>query len=245
MIAVIRTAAALLFVIIFTPLGALIRFPWTWITGSANVLYAIAMWITSTGLRVAGVRVKVEGKERINPAEMYIYMSNHVSNLDPPILIPHIPRRSSVLVKKELFSVPILGQAMHLADLVSVDRSNREAAVNSMRQAEKVMGRGLNLMVFPEGTRSRDGRLLPFKKGPFYLAMDSGIPVVPVTILGSEKLMPKGSMLIRPGTVRLVFHRPISPKQFADKEQVIAAVRREIASELAPSLREADLDSAS
>ena len=134
---------------------------------------------------------------------------------------------------------------MHLADLVSVDRSNREAAVNSMRQAEKVMGRGLNLMVFPEGTRSRDGRLLPFKKGPFYLAMDSGIPVVPVTILGSEKLMPKGSMLIRPGTVRLVFHRPISPKQFADKEQVIAAVRREIASELAPSLREADLDSAS
>src|SRR5205823_14183527 len=109
MIAAIRTAAALLCVIIFTPLGAHIGFPWTWITGSANVLYAIAMWITSTGLRVAGVRVQVEGKERINPAETYIYMSNHVSNLDPPILIPHIPRRSSVLVKKELFSVPILG----------------------------------------------------------------------------------------------------------------------------------------
>jgi 1-acyl-sn-glycerol-3-phosphate acyltransferase len=245
MIAAIRTAAALLFVVVVTPLGALIAFPWTWISGNGNFLYAIAMWIARTALHLAGVRVQVEGSDRVNPAATYIYMCNHVSNLDPPILLTALPRRTSVLVKKELFRVPILGQAMRLGDLVSVDRSNREAAVNSMRQAEEVMGRGLNLTVFPEGTRSRDGRLLPFKKGPFYLAMDSGIPVVPVTILGSERLMAKGSSLIHPGVVRLVFHRPLSPKQFSDKEQLIAAVRREIASELAPSLREPDLNSAS
>lgn len=245
MIAALRTTLAFLFIVISTPLGALVGFPWTWITSSADLLYAIAMWIARNGLRLAGVRIQVEGIERVNPSETYIFMCNHVSNLDPPILIPAIPRRSSVLVKKELFQVPVLGRAMRMGDLVAVDRGNREAAVNSMRAAEAVMCRGLNMAIFPEGTRSRDGRLLPFKKGPFYLAMDSGIPVVPVTILGSESLMPKGSTLIHSGTVRLVFHAPISPKRFSDNDELISAVRSEIASALPRSLRESDLDSAS
>jgi len=245
MISAFRTALALVFTILATILGALVAFPWTWISGSADVLYAIAMSIARTGLRIAGVRIQIEGMERINPSETYIFMCNHVSNLDPPILIPALSRRTSVLVKKELFQVPILGRAMRMGDLVAVDRRNREAAVNSMRAAEAVMSRGLNMTVFPEGTRSRDGRLLPFKKGPFYLAMDSGIPVVAVTILGSESLMPKGSSLIHPGTVRLVFHAQISPKQFTDNDDLISAVRSEIASALPPSLREPNLNSAS
>lgn len=243
MIAAIRTGLALLSLIIFTPLGALIGFPWTWISGSADLLYAIAMRIARTGLRIAGVRIEVEALDEIDPAQTYIFMCNHVSNLDPPILIPALPRRTSVLVKKELFHVPILGRAMLMGDLVPVNRRNREAAVNSMRDAEAVMAKGLNMTVFPEGTRSRDGRLLPFKKGPFYLAMDSGVPVVPVTILGSESLMPKGSALIHSGIVRLVFHRPIFPKQFSDNDQLISAVRAEIASALPPALRESNLDS--
>jgi 1-acyl-sn-glycerol-3-phosphate acyltransferase len=242
MIALIRTAGAGLFTCVFTFLGALIGFPATWITGSADTLFAIAMWITRSGLSIAGVRVAVEGLDQIDHDSTYIFMCNHVSNLDPPILIPKLPRRTSVLVKKELFQIPILGRAMLMADLVPVDRRNREAAVNSMREAEQVMARGLNMTVFPEGTRSRDGRLLPFKKGPFYLAMDSGIPIVPVTILGSELLMPKGSSTIHPGVVRLKFHPPISPTQFSDKEELISAVRREIASSLPAALREADLD---
>lgn len=246
-IAVIRTAVALLFTCVLTPLGALIGFPATWISGSANLLYAIAMWITRNGLRLAGVRVDVEGrdKDKIDPAGTYIFMCNHVSNLDPPVLLTRLPRRTSVLVKKELFQVPLLGRAMRLGDLVSVDRSNREAAVESMHEAEEVMKRGLNMTLFPEGTRSRDGRLLPFKKGPFYLAMDSGFPVVPVTVLGSENLMTKGSLLIRPGRVRLVFHAPVLPAKFADKEDLILAVRREIASALPAALREANLDAPS
>ena len=242
MIAPIRTATAVLFTCVFTFLGALIGFPATWLTGSAATLFAIAMWITRSGLSIAGVRIAVEGLEQIDGDATYIFMCNHVSNLDPPILIPKLPRRTSVLVKKELFQIPILGRAMLMADLVPVDRRNREAAVNSMRDAEKVMARGLNMTVFPEGTRSPDGRLLPFKKGPFYLAMDSGVPIVPVTILGSESLMPKGSSTIHPGLVRLKFHQPISPAQFAEKEDLIAAVRREIASTLPSSLRETDLN---
>lgn len=245
MIAAIRTAAAFLFAGIFTPLGALIGFPATWITGSADLLYAIAMWIARSGLRLAGVHVEVSGMERFDPSATYIFMSNHVSNLDPPMLITRLPRRTSVLVKKELFQIPILGRAMLMGDLVPVDRRNREAAVNSMKEAEKVMAKGLNLTVFPEGTRSRDGSLLPFKKGPFYLAMDSGVPVVPVTILGSETLMPKGSFTISSGTVKMVFHDPVSPAKFSDKEDLIAAVRGEIASALPAALREPNSDSAS
>src|SRR5689334_4245456 len=243
MISFIRTLAALLFAITFTPLAALIAFPWTWVSGSADFLYDLAMRIARGGLWLAGVRVKVEGIQQIDSDATYIFMCNHVSNLDPPILIPKLPRRTSVLVKKELFQIPILGRAMLMAELVPVDRRNREAAVNSMREAEQVMARGLNMTVFPEGTRSRDGRLLPFKKGPFYLAIDSGVPIVPVTILGSESLMPKGSSTIHAGSVTLKFHRPISPAQFADKEDLITAVRREIASALPSSLRETDLDS--
>ncbi len=243
MIALIRTATAVLFTCVFTFLGAFIGFPATWLTGSADTLYAIAMWIARTGLSIAGVRIEVKGLDQIDPDATYIFMCNHVSNLDPPILIPKLPRRTSVLVKKELFQIPILGRAMLMGDLVPVDRRNREAAVNSMKEAEKVMARGLNMTVFPEGTRSPDGRLLPFKKGPFYLAMDSGVPVVPVAILGSELLMPKGSSTIRAGVVKLKFHPPISPAQFADKEELIAAVRRAISSALPPALREADLDS--
>jgi 1-acyl-sn-glycerol-3-phosphate acyltransferase len=242
MMPVIRSASTFLITAILTPLGALIGFPATWITGSAEILYAIAMWIARTGLRIAGIGVEIEGRDLLDPSGTYIFMCNHVSNLDPPVLITRLPRRTSVLVKKELFKVPVLGPAMRLGELVSVDRSNREAAVDSMRHAIEVMERGLNMTVFPEGTRSRDGRLLPFKKGPFYLAMDSGMPVVPVTILGSERLMEKGSLLIHSGTVRLVFHRPLLPADFRDKEDLIQAVRGEIASSLPPALREANPD---
>ena len=236
---------ALLFSVFFTALAAVTAFPWTWISGRADFLYEIAMRIARGGLWLAGVQVRVEGIERIDPNATYIFMCNHVSNLDPPILIPKLPRRTSVLVKKELFQVPVLGRAMLMGDLVPVDRRNREAAVNSMKHAEEVMGRGLNMTVFPEGTRSPDGRLLPFKKGPFYLAMDSGIPVVPVTILGSEALMPKGSTTIQTGTVRLVFHQPISPMQFSGKEELIKAVRQAVSSELPANLRETDLNATS
>lgn len=228
MIAALRTTGSLLFIVIFTSLGALIGFPATWITGSADLLYSIAMWIVRNAVRIAGIEIQIEGLEHIDPEGTYIYMCNHVSNLDPPVLIPKLPQRTSVLVKKELFKVPILGQAMRAGDLVPVDRSNRDAAVASMKEAERVMGEGLSMTVFPEGTRSPDGRLLPFKKGPFYLAMDSGIPVVPVTICGSERLMPKGHTVIQPGIVRLIFHSPILPASFRENDELIEAVRRQI-----------------
>ena len=151
------------------------------------------------------------------------------------MVIPALPGRTSVLVKKELFRIPILGRAMRMASLVPVDRSNREAAIESIGRAAEVVKSGIHMTVFPEGTRSRDGRLLPFKKGPFHLAMDSGIPIVPITVLDTFQMMPKGSRFIQGGTARLVFHQPIDPGRFNDREALTEAVRQSIASALPES----------
>lgn len=204
----------------------------TILSGSADFMYRIATKLAITGVRLAGVKIEIQGREHLQTGRNYIYMSNHVSNLDPPILVPSVPGRCSVLVKKEVFRLPILGTAMRVAELVPVDRSNREAAIESVRAAAEVLRHRLNMVIYPEGTRSADGRLLPFKKGPFHLAMEAGVPVVPVTILGTAELWPKGTLAMRSGRATLIFHPPIDPAGFADRDQLMAAVREQIASAL-------------
>lgn len=204
---------------------------YTLLTRDIQPLYCVGTRFAYFGVRMAGVRVEVLGLDTL-PRRNYVYMSNHVSNLDPPIFIPRIPGRCSVLVKSELFRIPILGTAMKMAELVPVERSNREAAIESVRAAAEVMQHGLNMVIFPEGTRSIDGRLLPFKKGPFHLAMETGIPVVPVTILGTAECWPKGTWAMKPGTATLVFHAPVEPANFSGREALMAAVREQIASAL-------------
>ncbi len=228
----LRALIAVTFWAVLVPLAALICFPWTFLTGNADFLYRVAMWLAWNGVRLTGVRVEIRGRERFDPMLTYIYMCNHTSNLDPPIVVPVIPRRTSVLVKRELFRVPVLGPAMRLGDLVPVDRANREAAIASVERAAAVMNRGLNMTIFPEGTRSFDGKLLPFKKGPFYLAMETGVPVIPMTIVGSHELWPKGRFGIKKGTVTVVFHEPIDPRAFSDRDALMAAVRAKIESAL-------------
>lgn len=228
----IRALVAVAWWALFIPLAGLVGIPWTIITGKVDFLYRIATWGAFRGVLLAGVKVEPVGLEHLDPRRNYIFMANHVSNIDPPILVPLIPRRTSVLVKRELFRIPILGYAMRLGDLVAVDRSNRDAAVDSVRRAVDVMKRGLHMVIFPEGTRSRDGRMLPFKKGPFYLAMDSGIPVVPVSMVNTFQIWPKGRFYIKPLTARVVFHEPIDPKSFASRDELVNAVRDTIASVL-------------
>ncbi len=233
----IRTAIALLFCVMAMPPAALIGFPWTFITGRVDFLYAMAMKIATTSLWIAGIKVEMRGQDNVGAAGTYIFMCNHVSNLDPPSLIPKLPGRSSVLVKKELFRVPLLGRAMRLGNLVPVDRSNREAAIRSVQEGIKVLKSGVHMTIFPEGTRSRDGRLLPLKKGPFYLAMESGVPIVPVTISGTEKLMPKGAAVIHAGRVVLTFHPPLDPAAFESREALMESVRQAIESALPEAQR--------
>src|ERR1700726_428048 len=196
----IRTIAMLVFWTLAAPVAALIGFPWTFITGDVSLLYQMFMFGAWNGVRLAGVRVEIVGLDQLDAAGTYIFLSNHVSNLDPPITIPLIPRRSSVMVKKELFNYPILGRAMRMGSLVPVDRGNRDAGIEAVRISKQVVQQGLNMAIYVEGHRSYDGKLLPFKKGPFYLAMECGVPVVPITITGTHYLMPKGRFAINPGT---------------------------------------------
>jgi len=232
-----RTLLTLAWWTLMVPLDGLWGIPWTVITGRIDALYRSAMWIALTGVRMAGVRWKVVGYTDLDLSRNYIFMSNHLSNLDPPLLIPLLPHRVTIMVKKELFKIPILGRAMLLADCVPIDRTNRESAIASVREAEAVVRRGHHMVVYPEGTRSPDGRLLPFKKGPFYMAMETGVPIVPITLLGTETLWPKGKFFIKPGEVTVVFHPPVDPKQFSDRDDLVKAVRDQIASALPPERR--------
>ena len=202
------------------------------ITGDIKPLYNVATRLAILGVRLVGVKIVLEGMENIRSGQCYIFMSNHVSNLDPPVLIPSIPGRCSVLVKKELFRTPILGTGMRIADLVPVNRADRESAIESVNEARRVLAKGLHMVIYPEGTRSADGRLLPFKKGPFHLAMDSGVPVIPVTLLGTFESWPKTRFFLRPGTATVIFHPAIDPKAFDDRDELMQAVRESITSAL-------------
>ncbi len=217
---------------------ALLFIPWAVITGNATPLYNASMRIVRTAFRLGGIRVLVTGLENVPPHTACIFMSNHVSNLDPPALLPSIPGRTSAFLKRSLMKIPVLGYGLKLGEFVPVDRDGRvDSAIESVRIARSVLSKGIHITTFVEGTRSRDGRLLPFKKGPFYLAMETGAPCIPVSIHGSETLMSKGSLRVKRGTIYITFHPPVDPRAHHNREELMAAIRAPIASGLPEWMR--------
>jgi len=230
----IRTVLMLAFWAIMLPIAALLCFPWVLITRDIRPLYRIGMWAAFAGVRLAGVKVQTVGLELLDPSRTYVFMSNHVSNIDPPLLLPLIPGRTSVMAKRELFRYPILGRAMRMASLVPVDRGNRDAGIAAVRSAAEVVKQGIHMTIYVEGHRSFDGKLLPFKKGPFYLAEECQAPVVPITIAGTHYVMPKRRFAIKPGTVTVTFHKAIEPAEFGTRDNLMEKVRAAINTGLPP-----------
>jgi len=223
-------------------LAGLIGIPYSLIVGNVRLLYRVGVGIARLGVRAAGVQVELRGLENVPAGTSCLFLANHVSNLDPPILFPALPGQASVMLKQELMRIPLLGTAMRMAKFVPVARGHsREAAQRSVAAAGEAIRSGLHFLIFPEGTRSENGRLGVFKRGPFFLAMETGAPVVPVAISGTQKLMPKGSTTIRPGTVRVEMLPVIRPEEFARREDLIAAVRTAIAEALPEEMRPADI----
>jgi 1-acyl-sn-glycerol-3-phosphate acyltransferase len=161
-------------------------------------------------LFVTGSRVSVAGTELIDPAASYVFSGNHISNIDIPVMIASLPVSVRFLAKKELFGVPVLGPAMSAIHMVKTDRQAGPTAHRTINtRVAKVVEQGLSLVIYPEGTRSKDAELMPFKKGAFRIAIDNQMPMVPVTITGSERVWAPGGKLIFGGRVRLIIHDPI------------------------------------
>ena len=217
---------------------AILFIPWCALTGNVLPLYKGTRFMLSSSCWMAGVRFHVEGLERIPKDRACIFMSNHVSNLDPPALISLIPGRTSAFMKRSLMKLPVLGTGFRQGDFIAVDRSgNPSAAQESVNAARAVLAKGVHMTTFVEGTRSPDGRMLPFKKGPFFLAMGSGAPCIPVSIHGTESILGKGSVRMHPGLAHVVFHPPIDPAGFSTREELTQAVRAAIASGLPEWMR--------
>jgi 1-acyl-sn-glycerol-3-phosphate acyltransferase len=176
------------------------------------------------------VNVTVKGLKHISPAQSYIYMSNHQSNFDIPVLLGCLPVQFRWLAKAELFKIPVFGRSMRVCGYISIDRSDRQSAIRSLKLAAEAIRGGVSVMIFPEGTRSRDGAIRPFKKGGFVLAIESGVPIVPVVLHHTFAIMSKDSFRIVPQDVVLEILEPIDTSgiSYDQKEALMDRVRRRI-----------------
>lgn len=197
---------------------------------SPDYLHSYARFWAKVGLWLAGVRLTVAGQENL-PAGAAVYMPNHQSNFDILALFAGLPVQFRWLAKEELFRIPLFGFAMRRTGYIAIDRSDRKKAIQSMAEAARRIGEGTSVIVFPEGTRSLDGHLLPFKKGGFMLAIDAAALIVPVAIDGSHEVMPKHSRWIRGGHIRVSIFPAVATAGTtpAGRDELMEAVRRPIA----------------
>jgi 1-acyl-sn-glycerol-3-phosphate acyltransferase len=196
----------------------------------------LAMFGASTWLKLCGVRVVMKGLENLKPDETYVFISNHRSYLDTAIVESRLGRHVGIVAKAELLKVPIWGYGMGFADLMAIDRSDPKRAIQTMREASDRIQNGLSVVVFAEGTRAMPNELLPFKKGSFHLAIEAGVPIIPIAIKNSGNLMGKKTGVAQPGTIEVVLLPPISTAGLSrktDLETLRDQVRTAIAVELA------------
>lgn len=206
-----------------------------WLVKRHNLVYPWALFGARLWLRLSGVRVKVKGRELLDPRQTYVFVSNHRSYLDTAALFIFTGRRIGVLAKKELLKVPVLGVGMGFVNVMAIDRTNRESAIRTTEAAAKRIQSGVSFGVFVEGTRAKPGELLPFKKGAFYMARQAGVAVVPVAIKNSDVLMGKGTGEARSGTLEMVFMSPVEMSGVVNDEdmnELIREVRQAIGAEL-------------
>jgi len=205
-----------------------------WIINRRIWLYPLAQWGAKTWLKACGATVTVTGQENIDPDRSYVFASNHRSYLDTASLFFYAGQKMGLVAKAELLKVPVLGQGMGFVNIIAIDRSNPERALASMNKARKVMGDGYSFGVFVEGTRAMPGELLPFKKGAFHLALQTGTPIVPVAIKNTDWMMGKRTGVAFAGRVEMVLLPPIETagKTGDDIMNLLRETRTAIAHEL-------------
>jgi 1-acyl-sn-glycerol-3-phosphate acyltransferase len=234
MLAMLRAAMVSLFslVCIFV-LGAPLLV-YAVLSRDTDPLYNVGRICGRAVLWLSGVKLDVHGREKIPASRAVVFMPNHQSNCDPPAIFVLLPP-TLVMGKREFFRVPILGRAMRMRGFIPLTRNrSRAEAIAVVKQAAAALRAGHNFLAFPEGTRSTDGRLLPFKKGVFLMALEAGAPIIPISLSGSRHIMRKGEFAVYPGTVRVTFHDPVETRgrSIADLSALMEEVRRAMLSGL-------------
>ena len=206
----------------------------TLITKNEGCIYRPVRFFVKLGLALVGVRVAVTGIETLTPGQPYIFTPNHQSMIEVPLFVTYLGCNPAYLAKKELFKYPIFGFGISLIGAVPVDRKNTQSAIESAQLATEKLRAGKPYVIYPEGTRSADGRLLPFKKGAFVMAVDAGVPIVPVTVRGASGIMPKGKIRIIPSTIHITIHPPVSTDGYSKENiiELVEIVRGKVASAL-------------
>ncbi len=189
------------------------------IPNSITRLWARLILLTSRA------RVEVQGQGNIQPGQSVVFMANHVSYFDVPALMAKLPGQIRFLARKELLKVPIFGRALSRSRHIIVDHSHPRKTLRDMGRALQMLRQGKSILVFPEGARSFDGRLQPFKKGGFALAIKSGVPIIPISIRGSRDVLPRGGWRIEPGRIRIVVEKPIATEGYTRKDRDILMER--------------------
>ena len=215
----IQTAVTIVWVVFATFFFGILAILASFFSRTGNLVHIIARIWGYSILLAARTPVTVEGHDHIDPARSYIFMSNHQSNFDIPVLLAHLRCQFRWLAKAELFKIPIFGRGMRGAGYIPIDRSDRRAAIRSLQTAAETIRQGTSVMIFPEGTRSLDGNLRDFKKGGFVLAVDAGVPIVPVIIRGTFAIMPKSGLRIRRGRVCVKVLEPIETAGYTRKKK--------------------------
>jgi 1-acyl-sn-glycerol-3-phosphate acyltransferase len=223
----IRTALISAWVVLITLICAPAAIVVSFLRKGGNFAHLVGRFWARSIVFVSRVKVSVRGLEYIDPSAAYVYMANHQSMFDILTLLGYLPVQFRWLAKMELFQIPVFGYSMARVGYISIDRSNRKSAYKSLQEAAQKIAQGVSVVVFPEGTRSTDGQIKPFKVGGFYLAIRSGRPIVPVVIFGSHHVMPKGMLRIRPGGILLSINPPIdtTPYNNKTKEVLMESVR--------------------
>ncbi|MGB4267859.1 MAG: lysophospholipid acyltransferase family protein [Spirochaetota bacterium] len=223
-----------LLVIIDTTILGILTIALSFFDPTGNTVHYIGVFWSRLNLFLSGVRVRVHNREYIQKGQPYIVMMNHQSHFDVWAAIGYIPLQLRWVMKMELRKIPIFGLGCERMGHIYIDRSDSQQARESLKAAGEKIRNGASVVFFPEGTRSPDGKLLPFKKGGFVIAIESRVPILPITGIGSRAILPKGSMAIRPGTIDLFIHQPIEVTSYTqeNKEELIRKVRSVIASRL-------------
>ena len=222
---------AAMLLLLFGPPSILVAF----IAGRREWVYPWALWGGRMWLRLSGMEVRALGVENLDPKQNYVFISNHRSYLDTATLFCYLKRRIGLLSKKEVLKVPILGYGMGFVNVMAIDRSNLERAIETIQAATARIHSGVSFGVFAEGTRALPGQLLPLKKGAFYMAIEAGVPVVPVAMKNTDQLMGKGTGVATPGTIEMVLLQPIPTtglKSDEDVDHLVDRVHKLIADEL-------------